>query len=225
MRTGCLAYPLARQRLAASPRSRPWRRSRFCRGGERPQGHRCPVRARGRARFRTLVPAPCWGRSPSNHPCRKAVPRRSEAADHPFADRLAVGRSGMVEQALGTPPFRLACSLPAWDRWSVATPRGVGCSMHIPTPLDAITGIERGGSLRSRPPFPARHSRPAGRGTTAIQTKTCVDEALHVRTAIPRTSGLLYMCGFIRAPTRPFRVLDQPPASIPSATLKTALEP
>ena len=225
MRTGCPAYPLARQRLAAPPRGRPGRGSRLGLGGERPQGHRCPVRARGRARFRTLVPAPCWGRSPSNHPCRKAVPRRSEAADHPFADRLAVGRSGMVEQALGTPPFRLACSLPAWDRWSVATPRGVGCSMHIPTLPRGTPSVQGGGSLRSRPPFPARHSRPAGRGTTAIRTGICVDEALHVRTVIPRTSGLLHMCGSIRAPTRPFRVLDQPPASIPSVTLKTALEP
>ncbi len=125
----------------------------------------------------------------------------------------------------GMPPFRLACSLPAWDRWSVATPRGVGCSMHIPTLPRGTPSVQGGGSLRSRPPFPARHSRPADRGTTAIRTRTCVDEAVHVRTAIPRTSGLLHMCGFIRAPTRPFRVLDQPPASIPSATLKTALEP
>ena len=152
----------------------------------------------------------------------RAAPRRRIT---PFADRLAVGRSGMVEQALGTAPFRLACSLPAWDRWSVATPRGVGCSMHIPTLPRGTPSVQGGGSLRSRPPFPARHSRPAGRGTTAIRTKTCVDEALHVRTAIPRTSGLLHMCGFIRAPTRPFRVLDQPPASISSVTLKTALEP
>ena len=58
MHTGRPAHPLAWQRLAASPRGRPWRRSRFGRGGERPQGHRCPVRARGRARFHTLVPAP-----------------------------------------------------------------------------------------------------------------------------------------------------------------------
>ena len=73
MRTDRPAYPPARQRLAASPSGRPWRRSRLGRGGEPPQGHRCPVRARGRARFHTLVPAPSRGRSPKNYPCGKAT--------------------------------------------------------------------------------------------------------------------------------------------------------
>ena len=59
--------PLTRGGVTAPP-SKP-----LTKGGES-RGHRCPVRARGRARFHTLVPAPCWGRSPSNHPCRKAGP-------------------------------------------------------------------------------------------------------------------------------------------------------
>ena len=124
MHTGCPAYPLARQGLAACRVGGGGTVAAWGVVGRRPQGHRCPVRARGRARFHTLVPVPFWGRSPSNHPCRKAVPRRFEAAEHPFADRLAVGRSGMVEQALGTRPVRLACSLPAWDRWSGSDPTG-----------------------------------------------------------------------------------------------------
>ena len=39
--------------------------------------------------------------------------RRFEAADHPFADRLAVGRADMAEQVSGTTSFRLAVGLPA----------------------------------------------------------------------------------------------------------------
>ena len=57
--------PLTRGGVTAPP-SKP-----LTKGGES-QGHRCPVRARGRARFHTLVPAPFWGRSPKNYPCGKA---------------------------------------------------------------------------------------------------------------------------------------------------------
>ena len=73
MHSGWPPHPLARQRLAASPCGRPWRRSRLGRGGERPRGHRCPVRARGHARFHTLVPAPSWGRSPRIIPAGRPV--------------------------------------------------------------------------------------------------------------------------------------------------------
>ena len=41
--------------------------------GRRPQGPEGLVRARGRAHFHTHAPAPCWGRSPRNYPCGKAV--------------------------------------------------------------------------------------------------------------------------------------------------------
>ena len=58
MRTARPVHPLARQRLAASAHGRSGRRSRLGCGGERPQGHRCPVRARGRARLHTLAPPP-----------------------------------------------------------------------------------------------------------------------------------------------------------------------
>ena len=64
MHTGCPAYPLARQRLAASPHGRPWRGSGLGRGGERPQGHRCPVRARGHCAFSHARPRSLLGSLP-----------------------------------------------------------------------------------------------------------------------------------------------------------------
>ena len=85
MRTARLAYPLARQRLAAPPRGRPGRGSRLGLGGERPQGHRCPVRARGRARFHTLVPA-LLGSLPHESSLQEGFHRRVEAAELPIAD-------------------------------------------------------------------------------------------------------------------------------------------
>ncbi len=96
MRTGCPAYPLARQGLAAPPRGRPGRGSRLGLGGERPQGHRCPDRARGRARFHTLVPTAFWGRSPLNYPCGKAVGHRRKIGSiapvyHGFAEGPPAG--------------------------------------------------------------------------------------------------------------------------------------
>ena len=83
------AYPLARQGLVASPHGRPWHSSHSGRGGERPQGHKGLVRARGRARFHTPAPAPSWGRSPRIILAGRLCQRRFEAAEHPFGDRLA----------------------------------------------------------------------------------------------------------------------------------------
>ena len=62
-----------------------------------------------------------------------------------------------------------------------------GMEVHIPTLPDATPGIEKGGSLRPRPPFPARRSRPGGRGATQIRTTTCEVEDMHVRIAFQRT--------------------------------------
>ena len=45
--------------------------------------------------------------------------------------------------------------------------------VHIPTLPDAARGIERGGSLRSRPHAPARHRRSGGRSATARRRATC----------------------------------------------------
>ena len=101
MHTGRPAHPAARQRLAASPRGRPWRRSRLGRGGERPQGHRGPVRARGRARFHTLVPAPFWGRSLTSNPLREGQIGGPERV-----------RSGCRPWAVAQPPARPSRSLP-----------------------------------------------------------------------------------------------------------------
>ncbi len=61
--------------------------------------------------------------------------------------------------------------------------------MHIPTSADATAGIEKGGSLRPRPPVPVRHSRPGGRGATIIRTTTYAVADMHVRSGNSRTSG------------------------------------
>ena len=56
------------------------------------------LRVRGRARLRTPGPSPS-GRSQTSDPCAgRRFERRFEAAEHPFADRLAVGLFGIVEQ-------------------------------------------------------------------------------------------------------------------------------
>ena len=67
--------------------------------------------------------------------------------------------------------------------------------VHIPTLPDATLGIEKGGSLRSRPPVPARRSRPGGRDATTSRKTTYAVADMHVRTAISRTCCLFHMCG------------------------------
>ena len=161
MRTGCPAYPLARQRLAAPPRGRPGRGSRLGLDGERPRGHRCPDRARGRARFHTLGPAPFRGRSPSNHPCRKAVPRRFEAAEHPFAHRLVGGLCGIADHGRDGTGRGSPFNLPAWDRWYGSDPTGRAgwpCTSH-PSPC-RVRYAEHMGRSRQRANAPARHRPP-----------------------------------------------------------------
>ena len=166
MRTARPVYPAARQRLAAPPRGRPGRGSRLGLGGERPQGHRCPVRARGRARFHTLVPAPFWGRSPSNHPCRKAVPRRSEAAEHPFTDRRAVGWYGMAEQA----PRNPAVAFPHGTAGPSDPRRGVGWPCTSQRPPWRVRYAEHVGRSRQWAQAPARHRPPRRRRHKRICT-------------------------------------------------------
>ncbi len=60
-------------------------------------------------------------------------------------------------------------------------PHGGWDGVHIPTSADATAGIEKGGSLRSRPPVPVRHSRPGGRDATIIRTTTYEVADAHVR--------------------------------------------
>ena len=151
-------------------------------GGERPQGHRCPVRARGRARFHTLVPAPFWGRSPSNHPCRKAVPRRSEAAEHPVhrpAGRRVVGHG----RASASGPAR---GLPAWDCWTGSDPRrGVGWPCTSRPPPWRVRYAEHVGRSRQRAQAPARHRRPGGCVTNAFAPATCAIGGVSHPSAFP----------------------------------------
>ena len=92
------------------------------------------VRVRTQVCLRTPAPVP-WGRSRSINPyAGRRFERRFEAADHPFADRLAVWQPGITEQGRGTPdgsgrsPRRQA-----WDA--------------------PVLGTQRGGSLRSRRPW------------------------------------------------------------------------
>ena len=55
------------------------------------------LRVRGRARLRTPGPSPS-GRSQTSDPCAgRRFERRFEAAEHPFANRLAVGLFGIDE--------------------------------------------------------------------------------------------------------------------------------
>ena len=71
-----------------------------------------------------------------------------------------------------TCPSRLAGWPSRTDCRLGATPAEGGMAVHIPNPPGAIPGTEKGGSLRSRPPLPARRSRPGGRGAITSRTTT-----------------------------------------------------
>ena len=75
--------PRGRFELRASPPGRRCRTGPCGRGGERPQGHRGLVRARGRARFHTPAPAPSWGRSPRIILAGRLCRRRFDAVEAP----------------------------------------------------------------------------------------------------------------------------------------------
>ena len=135
------------------------------------------------------IPPAAAGSLPANSPSRKGVKSRFEALEDPLPDHLAVGLSGIADQGRDgpVPARRLAFphgiagrERPAADGWD---------GVHIPTTADATAGIEEGGSLRPRPPFPARRSRPGGRGATTIRTTTCAVADVHVRTGNSRTLG------------------------------------
>ena len=63
-----------------------------------------------------------------------------------------------------------------------------------PTLPDAVPGIERGGSLRSRPQAPERRRRSCGRGATAKPPATCGIGGAHIGMAMPCTSTPMSMC-------------------------------
>jgi len=76
--------------------------------------------------------------------------------------------------------------------------------VHIPTLPRGTPSVHGRGSLRSRPPFPARRSRPGGRGATAIRQEACAVADVHVRNACPRTRTPMSMCARRPAPVTGF---------------------
>ena len=189
MHTGRPAHPRARQRLAASPRGRPWRRSRFGRGGERPQGHRCPVRARGRARFHTLVPAPSGVAPLELIPAGRLVQPLLRGGGAPGlrpAGRRAV-RHRRARPGRGRHGSPLA--FPHGTAGSGATLRGgcPGCA-HPNPPRCPHWASKHPGRSRPRPGDPDRHRRSGGRGTTPSRPATCGALDPHAHAAFPCTS-------------------------------------
>ena len=85
----------------------------------------------------------------------------------------------------------------ALSRRSMAFPHGIaregathgegGMGVHMPNLPMPHQASRRGGSLRPRPPVPARRSRPGGRDATESRTTTCEVADVHVRIAFPRT--------------------------------------
>ena len=96
------------------------------RGGERPQGHRCPVRARGPRAFSHARPHPLLRSLPlESSLAGRHRQRRFEAAEDPFADRLADEPFGIAEQDPDE-PSRGRRGLPARDCWNGRDPAAEG---------------------------------------------------------------------------------------------------
>jgi len=89
------------------------------------------LRVRGRARLRTPGPDPS-GRSQTSDPCTgRRFERRFEAADHPFADRLAVGLFGISAQDRDEPVPDRRLAFPHGIAGTGSDPRrGLGGRAH-----------------------------------------------------------------------------------------------
>ena len=157
-----------------------------------------------------LLPAPARVVADSSHPRRPwprhrdpRLPLRSgpRPGFTPRPRRLPVRGSSPACRESRCPHRERPLAFLQRTAGPVATRRGGWDEVHIPTPLDATPGIEKGGSLRTRPSSPARHSRPGGRGVTTSRTTTCVADDMHVRTPIPRTWGALSHVRLRRGPT------------------------
>ena len=96
--------------------------------------------------------------------------------------------------------------------------RRVGWGVHIRTLPDAVLGIQRGGSLRSRRQAPERHRRSGDRGATAKQPATYGTAGAHIATVVPCTCTSMSMCtrGTPRTPG------DRRSRSAPRAALDTS---
>ena len=183
MHTGLPAYPLARQRLAVRLLVRPWHTSGSGRGGSDP-----PVRGPGTGSESGVFAHPCprpLGVAPDQ------LSLRGKAVSAPLRDGGTPGHPRPHLQALG---HRRATPGRARPGSPMAFPQGIadperppsegGMEVHIPTLADATPGIERGGSLRSRPQVPARHGRSAAGAATARRPMTCGIGSVHIRTAL-----------------------------------------
>ena len=170
-------HPLARQRLAL-PRSRP---ASAVRGRHRPRRERPPSPRAwygfGRRCVFTPLP-PSLGVAPDpSIPTREgglsAASRRRitrSPTGRPSGSRASPSKAGVPPMARataqaaksGTRPSQVTDGLPARDCWTGAISRRRVDGRAHPTLPDAVPGIERGGSLRSRPQAPARHRRSGG---------------------------------------------------------------
>ena len=112
----------------------------------------------------------------------------SSPTGRPSGNRASPSKAGVPPMARGTAqaaksgtrPSQVTDGLPARDCWTGATSRRRVDGRAHPTLPDAVPGIERGGSLRSRPQAPERHRRSGGRGATAKQPATCTCTSMSI---------------------------------------------
>ena len=167
MRTARPAYPLARERLAASPRARPGRGSRLGLGGEGTPGAQVPGSGAGPCAFSHARPRSLLGSLPiesSLQEGRSAPLRGGGAPVHRPAGRRVVGHG----RASASEPAR---GLPAWDCWTGSDPRrGVGWPCTSQPPPWRERYAEHVGRSRQRAQAPARHRPPRRRRHKRICT-------------------------------------------------------
>ena len=171
---------------------------------------RGPGTGSGRLRVFTPLASPLGGSLPIHHiPTREgglsAASRRRitrSPTGRPSGSRASPSKAGVPPMARataqaaksGTRPSQVTDGLPARDCWTGATSRRRVDGRAHPTLPDAVPGIEKGGSLRSRPQAPERHRRSGGRGATAKQPATCGTPGAHMEAAFSCTCMPMSMC-------------------------------
>ena len=190
------------------------------------------VRVRRQVCLRTPAPVPS-GSLPANYPYAgrrfSAASRRrstSSPAPCPSGYRTSPSKAGAAMGGAAAHAAKPGMR-PSWapqrpsrmgylDRSDPL--RRVGWGVHIRTLPDAVLGIQRGGSLRSRPQAPERHRRSGDRGATAKQPATYGTAGAHIATAVPCTCTSMSMCtrGTPRTPG------DRRSRSAPRAALDTS---
>ena len=149
----------------------------------------CPRRSPARVRPRVRWPRPPTVALAPTPRSASVSTQRPPSGFHPPSMETAGSRLQSGVPRVGMSPPCASSGLPGKDCSTRSDPpRRAWDGVHIPTSADATTGIEKGGSLRSRPPSTARHRRPGVRGATASRTTTCAIPVVHVRTGISRTS-------------------------------------